>query len=67
MTCQKVPYVSKEEALKDIQIINVNRKWRSRRLGKNCKSGRKLYAYHCPRCGNWHLTTQRRRKKYISC
>lgn len=63
MTCQKIPYKDKAAAKAAIKQVMINRRWRSKQLGAARKSGRKLRCYSCRWCGNWHLTTQRRRKK----
>ena len=63
MTCQKIPYPDKTAAKAAIRMVKINYRWRSKQLGAARKSGRKLRIYTCRWCGQWHLTTQSRRKK----
>lgn len=59
--CSKIPYDDKKAALKDIKIIKADRHHFSNR-SKNKKENGKLYAYDCPLCDKWHLTTKNPRK-----
>lgn len=62
MTCFKMSYETKAEALKDIKMINARRIRFSVKCGRSAKDGRKLRAYYCERCGNYHLTSRGKRK-----
>jgi hypothetical protein len=43
MTCTKTPYKTRSKAMRSVTNA------RSR--------GRRLYAYKCPKCKKWHLST----------
>lgn len=60
--CTKMSYGSKKEADKDIKSLTATRKYFSKKY-TNIKTNKKFHSYHCPRCGDWHLTTQRISKK----
>lgn len=57
--CQKVPYQSKAEALREVRMIYAFRKKFTRKAATDRKGLKKLYSYECPRCGKWHLTTSK--------
>ena len=59
--CYKVGFKSKELALNGIKQISFERKKYSKQI-KSAKAGRKMYAYKCVYCYDWHLTTQKPRK-----
>ena len=61
MTCYKVGFKTKELALNGIRQIKFDRKKYSKK-SKSAKDGRKMYAYKCNYCLDWHLTTQKKRK-----
>lgn len=57
--CNKIPYPSKKEALKDAKRIKADtRHFRNKSLKKDNK---KFRAYCCPRCQLWHLTSRRQK------
>ena len=61
--CSKVPYASRALARVEIktqhsQHVRFNKKYNNR------KNNLKVHCYECPRCGKWHLTTQKQKKKY---
>jgi len=68
MSCNKIPYVDKADALKGIKHILNNRRHfknpRFKALGfkSDPKVNKKLYPYECRQCGKWHLTTQKQKK-----
>jgi len=55
--CQKIPYETKADAIKDAKIIRANKAVKQRRKKKD------LNAYYCRICDRWHLTSQRQIKK----
>lgn len=55
MTCQKIPFDTRKEALKYIRVMKASR---------TMKFHKKLRVYECPLCGKHHLTTQVKTKKY---
>lgn len=61
--CTKVSYEAKAEALADIRYQH-NHSIRFSKRFKNSKAGKKHRPYECPRCGKWHLTTQKQKRKY---
>jgi len=60
--CSKIPYTTKEEALKDAKILRTANKHFNKR-SKVKKDGKKLRPYYCRFCNNWHLTSQKIRNK----
>ena len=62
MSCQKIPYETKKDAIEDARLIKVQHKFRSRSNGKSSKCDKKQYAHKCYFCNKWHLSTQKRRK-----
>lgn len=57
--CNKVSYESKSDATFNAGLIKtINRKLRE----KNGARNRKLRPYKCHICGDWHLTSQPKRK-----
>jgi len=46
MTCQKIPYPTREAALADIRHIKINMRYRSKKHAGAKKSNRKMRAYH---------------------
>lgn len=63
MTCQKIPYSTRQEALADAKFIKVQQKFKSKKYGNKKKCGMKLYAYECYFCDKWHLSTKKQRKR----
>lgn len=63
MTCQKIPYDTRHEALDDANRIKIQRRYRSKKHAKAEKSGRKMRPYECKTCGKWHLTTRHKNKR----
>ena len=61
--CAKVSYPTKKAAQKDIEFQK-SQHIRFSKREKNSKAGKKHYAYECPRCGMWHLTTLKQSRKY---
>ncbi len=59
--CNKIPYNDKAAALNHIKIIKADQGHFHNRQN-NKKSNGKLYAYTCPMCEKWHLTTKNPRK-----
>lgn len=60
--CTKMSYTTKQEADKDIKALEATKKHFSKKYNK-IKPNKKFSSYLCPRCGEWHLTTQRISKK----
>ena len=61
--CAKTPFDNKKAALLEIktqhsQHIHFSKKYTHR------KNNLKVRPYECPRCGKWHLTTQKQKRKY---
>ena len=61
--CAKTPFEDKAAALLEIktqhsQHIHFSKKYTHR------KNNLKTYCYECSRCGKWHLTTQKQKRKY---
>tara|TARA_R110002153_G_C13332570_1_gene498460 strand:- start:33109 stop:33318 length:210 start_codon:yes stop_codon:yes gene_type:complete len=55
MTCQKMPFASNKQALKEIKIINAeNKRWSKNR---KANANKKASTYWCLECEAWHLTT----------
>lgn len=58
--CQKIPYESREEALRDIKFMKDQQRHFSRGAANAPKAGRKMRVYVCPHCGKWHVTTKKK-------
>jgi len=61
--CSKISFEDKKAALLEIKIqrsqhIHSKKKYICR------KNNVKMYCYECPRCGKWHLTTCKQKRKY---
>ena len=55
MTCQKIPFSSNADAVKEIRIIKAeNKKWSRNR---KANSNKKMSSYYCYQCEAYHLTT----------
>jgi hypothetical protein len=63
--CAKVSYDSKASAKKDIVDIKIHQKFRSKKFASCSKTGKKLRAYECLRCGKWHITVNNNYRKAI--
>lgn len=63
MTCQKIPYDTKADALTDAKFIKNQQQYRSKHFGNKKKAGRKLRPYFCYFCQKYHLSTQRKRNR----
>ena len=61
--CTKAPFKSKKAALLEIKMQRSQQIYRSKRY-VNRKNNVKTYCYECPRCGKWHLTTCKQKRKY---
>lgn len=62
MECNKIGYPSKKIATTEAGVIVKAAKHRKR--NKNSFHVKKLSPYACRHCGQWHLTSSRRHKKY---
>jgi len=62
VACAKIGYWTRAEALDAIKMIKIDHRYRSKKSGKDKKTGRKLRAYQCHYCGWWHLTTAKKKK-----
>ena len=62
MACNKTSYSSKRAATEDARIIKSRQRHFSGQA-KSKKSNMKLRAYLCPKCGKWHLTSMKKRRK----
>jgi len=61
--CAKASFDSKTAALAEIKLqhsqhIHFRKKFNCR------KNNLKVRCYECPKCGKWHLTTQKQKRKY---
>ena len=61
--CTKVSFSNKAEALEEIKHQH-NQGIRFSKRKNSSKSNKKYRAYECPRCGKWHLTTKKQKRKY---
>ena len=64
MGCNKVPYESKKDALKDIKYQKAQGIRFSKR-GNTARKDKKLFPYECIRCQKWHLTSQKQSNKVV--
>lgn len=62
--CQKVTYETKQQAVEDANFIKHQARHFSKKQQGHHKHGKKLSAYYCKRCGGWHLTTEKQKRKY---
>jgi hypothetical protein len=63
MTCNKIAYSTKADALADARLMRARNRHFSKQSDSH-KTGKKHRAYECPLCGLWHLTT--RDQKYFA-
>lgn len=56
MICNKMPFLSKEAAVKESKQIPINIKFAKHKMHGN--DNKKLKPYLCPKCKLWHLTSQ---------
>jgi len=63
MTCQKIPYDSRDDALTDANLIRSQQIFRSKKYGTRKKAGKKLYVYYCYYCKKHHLSSMKKRIK----
>lgn len=60
--CSKMSYASREAALADIKYIHIQQTHFNKMHQGSAKNGRKMRPYACNWCGNWHITSQTKRK-----
>ena len=58
--CDKMAFEDKADAVQEATYRALKRRGAKVRTKKH---GMNLYPYNCPYCDNWHLTTQKPRKK----
>ena len=61
--CTKVPFENKKAALLEIKVQR-SQHTHSKKKRKSRKNNMKMYCYECKRCGKWHLTTCKQKRKY---
>lgn len=60
--CSKISYPSRADALQGAEDIRRTKLHFAKRCAR-LDSYKKFKAYQCPRCGQWHLTTQKQYKR----
>lgn len=60
--CPKIPFRTKAVAQYEIKLQKAQRRHFSKKTSAK-KNSKKLRIYECPRCGCFHLTTQKSRTK----
>jgi hypothetical protein len=62
MSCNKISYSTKADALADARLMRARNRHFSKQSDSH-KTGKKHRAYECPLCDKWHLTTQNQKQK----
>jgi len=60
--CSKISFSTKKAAAYEIKLQESQKRRFSKRTNTK-KNNKKLRTYQCPRCGYYHLTTQKPNKK----
>ena len=63
MQCNKISFISKDEAKSSIRQIEFD-KLKYSKKNRSAKAGRKMRVYECKRCGQWHITTTKQKKYF---
>jgi hypothetical protein len=61
MSCNKVPFATKELALKEIRQIKFDKQKfsKKRKMSNRHKDREAMYAYYCHTCAAWNLTSKK--------